>query len=214
MRLLKGLGYAREAGGLGLSLAGQGGPETQPPAGAATGRGAGGRHPVYLVTSVLDPKSLTDQQVVEIYAPALGDGAVLPPFQADLRAAQAPQPHGEHAELEATWSLLGLWAMMLARPGGVVVRRDAGGARERGEGPAAPTAARCVSTRAIPTPGESLRELARHGVDRSLRPPRQDEPRLPPQETRATHRGPRNPSEQRQRKSNSLVNLEINTCDG
>src|SRR5262249_51860907 len=112
----------------------------------------GGRHPVYLVTSVLDRRALTDRQVVEVYARRWGVELFYRHFKQTYERRKLRSHTADHAELEATWSLLGLWALglhaqvELARAG---VRRTGSAWR----GCWWPTGGRCASTRATPTPG-------------------------------------------------------------
>jgi hypothetical protein len=73
----------------------------------------GNRHPVYLVTSVRDETALSDSQVVEIYALRWGIELFYRHFKQTFERRKLRSHRAENAELEAIWSLLGLWAMML-----------------------------------------------------------------------------------------------------
>jgi hypothetical protein len=72
-----------------------------------------GRHPVYLVTSVLDPQRLSDAQVVELYGLRWGIELFYRHFKQTFERRKLRSRDADHAELEAIWSLLGLWAMCL-----------------------------------------------------------------------------------------------------
>jgi Transposase DDE domain len=71
----------------------------------------GGRHPVYLVTSVLEAKVLSDRQIIEIYALRWGVELVYRHFQQTFGRRKLRSHCGANAEVEATWSLLGLWSL-------------------------------------------------------------------------------------------------------
>jgi hypothetical protein len=68
VRLLKKLGYAEETEGLVYLWPDRQARRKEPPLVLRLVVARGGRHPVYLVTSVLDGATLSDSQVVEIYA--------------------------------------------------------------------------------------------------------------------------------------------------
>ena len=67
VRLLRKLGYVKESGGLVYLWPDREAARKQPPLVLRLVVAQGGRHPVYLVTSVLDEGRLSDAQVVEIY---------------------------------------------------------------------------------------------------------------------------------------------------
>ena len=73
----------------------------------------GGRHPVYLVTSVVDRRRLSDAEVVRVYALRWRVELFYRHFKQTFGRRKLRSHRGDHAELEATWSLLGLWAMAL-----------------------------------------------------------------------------------------------------
>jgi hypothetical protein len=66
-----------------------------------------------LVTSVLDPKRLSDQQVAQIYGYRWRIELFFRHFKQTYGRAKLRSHKGEHAECEAEWSLLGLWTMLL-----------------------------------------------------------------------------------------------------
>lgn len=113
VRLLKNLGLAEEESGLVYLWPDRQAKRDRPPLVLRLVVARGGRHPVYLVTSVLDEAILSDSQVVEIYALRWGIELLYRHFKQTFERRKLRSHRAENAELEATWSLLGLWAMML-----------------------------------------------------------------------------------------------------
>jgi hypothetical protein len=113
VQLLKKLGYAEEKEGLVYLWPDRQAKRNQPPLVLRLVVARGGRHPVYLVTSVLDETILSDKQVVEIYALRWGIELFYRHFKQTFERRKLRSHRADNAELEATWSLLGLWAMML-----------------------------------------------------------------------------------------------------
>jgi Transposase DDE domain len=113
VRLLKKLGYVEEKKGLVYLWPDREAKRKQPPMALRMVVASGGRHPVYLVTSVLDETTLSDSQVVRIYALRWGIELFYRHFKQTFERRKLRSHRAENAELEATWSLLGLWAMML-----------------------------------------------------------------------------------------------------
>jgi hypothetical protein len=113
VRLLKKLGYVEERDGLVSLWPDREAKRGRPPLVLRMVVARGGRHPVYLVTSVLDEATLWDTQVVEIYALRWGIELFYRHFKQTFERRKLRSHRAANAELEATWSLLGLWAMML-----------------------------------------------------------------------------------------------------
>jgi hypothetical protein len=113
VRLLKKLGYATETNGLVYLWPSRQAAAQEPPLVLRLVVARGGRHPVYLVTSVLDETTLSDSRVVEIYALRWGIELFYRHFKQTFGRRKLRSHRAANAELEATWSLLGLWAMML-----------------------------------------------------------------------------------------------------
>jgi len=113
VRLLRKLGYVEEKKGLVYLWPDREAKRNQPPLVLRMVVARGKRHPVYLVTSVLDEATLTDSQVVEIYALRWGIELFYRHFKQTFERRKLRSHCAANAELEATWSLLGLWAMML-----------------------------------------------------------------------------------------------------
>ena len=114
VRLLKGLGYSvREKDGLVYLWPDREAQRRQPPLVLRLVVACGGRHPVYLVTSVLDEKILSNEQIIEIYSLRWGIEVFYRHFKQTFERRKLRSHTADHAQLEATWSLLGLWAMSL-----------------------------------------------------------------------------------------------------
>jgi Transposase DDE domain len=113
VRLLRKLGYVEEKKGLVYLWPDRQAKRKQPPLVLRLVVARGGRHPVYLVTSVLDEATLSGSQVVEIYALRWGIELFYRHFKQTFERRKLRSHRAANAELEATWSLLGLWAMML-----------------------------------------------------------------------------------------------------
>lgn len=158
VRLLKGLGDVREEDGLVYLGPDREAARDQPPLVLRLVVVRGGRHPVYLVTSVRNEARLSDEQVVAIYALRWGVELFYRHFKQTFQRRKLRSHAAEDAELEAIWSLLGLWAM--SRPAQVELARE--GVPARRISVAGVLRADRRSLRAYkspPDPGESLREL-------------------------------------------------------
>ena len=113
VRLLRGLGHARERGGTIYLWPDRQASRGRPPLVLRLVAVRGARHPVYLVTSVLDEERLSDRQVVELYRLRWGVEVFYRNFKQAFGRRKLRSLRAENAEVEATWSLLGLWALTL-----------------------------------------------------------------------------------------------------
>jgi hypothetical protein len=113
VRLLSNLGYVEEKKGLVYLWPDREAKRKQRPLVVRLVMAHNGKHPVYLVTSVRDEGRLSDRQVVEIYALRWGIELFYRHFKQTFGRRKLRSHCADHAELEATWSLLGLWAMGL-----------------------------------------------------------------------------------------------------
>ena len=114
IRLLKNLGYVEERGkGLVYLWPDREAKRNQPPLVLRLIVVQGGKHPVFLITSVLDEEQLSDQQLVELYALRWGIELLYRHFKQTFERRKLRSHTADHAELEAIWSLLGLWSMGL-----------------------------------------------------------------------------------------------------
>ncbi|GAC1346697.1 MAG: IS4-like element ISRba3 family transposase [Isosphaeraceae bacterium] len=113
VRLLKKLGYFKEKEGIVYLWPDREAARNNPPLVLRLITAQGDRHPVYLVTSVLDEERLSDKQTAEIYALRWGIELFYRHFKQTFERRKLRSRTADNAELEATWSLLGLWAMGL-----------------------------------------------------------------------------------------------------
>ena len=113
VRLLRNLGYAREQNGLVYLWPDRAAARRQPPLVLRLVVAQGGRHPVYLVTSVRKAETLSDKQTIKLYALRWGVELFYRHFKQTFGRRKLRSHSGANAEVEATWSLLGLWTMGL-----------------------------------------------------------------------------------------------------
>ncbi len=113
VRLLKGLGYARERAGLVYLWPDRAAARLQPPLVLRLVVAQGPRHVVYLVTSVLEAEALADAQVVTLYRLRWGVELFYRRFKQTFGRRKLRSHSGDNAFVEATWSLLGLWSLCL-----------------------------------------------------------------------------------------------------
>ena len=163
VRLLKQLGYVKEKKGLVYLWPDREAARNQPPLVLRLVVARGGRQPVYLVTSVLDEAVLQDEQVVEIYALRWGIELFYRHFKQTFARRKLRSHTADHAELEATWSLLGFWAMALHAE---VQLAQEGVAAHRMSVANILSAYRKAMReyKSHPDPGESMRELVSRAV--------------------------------------------------
>jgi Transposase DDE domain len=113
VRLLRNLGYARERNGRVYLWPDRAAAQQRPPLVLRLVVARGRRHPVYLVTSVLEGEALSDGQIIAIYALRWGVELFFRQFKQTFGHRKLRSHSGANAEVEATWSLLGLWAIGL-----------------------------------------------------------------------------------------------------
>jgi hypothetical protein len=163
VRLLKKLGYVREKRGLVYLWPDKAAAKRMPPLVLRLVVVHDGRKPCYLVTSVLDAKQLSDKQVAEIYRLRWGIEVYYRHFKQTFERRKLRSKSADNAQVEAEWSLLGLWAMglhaqsVLAQEGIPSRRVSVAGVLR-----AYRRAMREYKSR--PDPGESLTELVRRAV--------------------------------------------------
>jgi hypothetical protein len=158
VRLLKGLGYVREEDGRVYLWPDREAARDQPPLVLRLVVVRGGRHPVYLVTSVRNEARLSDEQVVAIYARRWGVELFYRHFKQTFQRRKLRSHAAENAELEAIWSVLGLWAMSLHAQ--VELAREGVPARRISVAGVLRAYRRSLREyKSPPDPGESLREL-------------------------------------------------------
>lgn len=157
VRLLRNLGYARGRDGLVYLWPDRAAAQQQPPLVLRLVVAQGGRPPVYLVTSVLDAEVLSDRQIINVYALRWGVELFYRHFKQTFGRRKLRSHCSANAEVEATWSLLGLWSLGLH--GRVALSYD-------GIAPSQVSVAGLLRAyqgslkeyRSVPAPGESLWE--------------------------------------------------------
>lgn len=113
VRLLKKLGWARERAGTVYLWPDGAAHQGQPPLVLRLVVAHNGKHPVYLVTSVLSQRQLSDRQVIELYAKRWGIELFYRHLKQTFRRRKLLSTSAENARIEIEWSLVGLWAMAL-----------------------------------------------------------------------------------------------------
>jgi Transposase DDE domain len=113
VRLLKQLGWARESAGTVYLWPDEAGRRGQPPLTLRLVVAHHGKHPVYLVTSILSQRQLTDRQVIELYAQRWGIELFYRHLKHTFQRRKLLSTSAANARIEIEWSLVGLWAMAL-----------------------------------------------------------------------------------------------------
>jgi hypothetical protein len=113
VRLFKNLGYARESRGTVYLWPDREAARQQPPLVLRLVEAHNGRHPVFVVTSVLSSRRLTDRQVIELYARRWGIELFYRHLKQIFQRRKLRSQRAENARVELEWSLMGLWAMAL-----------------------------------------------------------------------------------------------------
>ncbi len=113
IRLLKKLGFVRESHQTIYLWPDKNAKRKQPPLVLRLVVVHGARHPWYLVTSVRDPKRLSDSQIADLYRRRWGIEVFFRHFKQTFQRGKLRSHKAEHAQCELEWSLLGLWTMQL-----------------------------------------------------------------------------------------------------
>ena len=113
VRLLKQLGWARESAGTVYLWPDQTRHRGEPPLTLRLVVAHNGKHPVYLVTSILSERQLSDQQVVALYAKRWGIELFYRHLKQTFQRRKLLSASAANARIEIEWSLVGLWAMAL-----------------------------------------------------------------------------------------------------
>jgi hypothetical protein len=113
VRLLKQLGVVRESAGTIYLWPDKFAKRQRPPLVLRLVVVQGARHPWFLVTSVRDPKRLSDRQVADIYRRRWGIELFFRHFKQTFGRGKLRSHKAEHATCELQWSLFGLWTMLL-----------------------------------------------------------------------------------------------------
>jgi hypothetical protein len=113
VRLLRKLGYSKQRHGLVYLWPNRAAAKGQPPIVLRLVVIHNGRHPVYLVTTVLDERRLSDRQVIEMYRRRWGIELFYRHVKQTYELRKLRSRAADNAPIEAEWALLGLWAMAL-----------------------------------------------------------------------------------------------------
>lgn len=113
VRLLRKLGVVRESDGLVYLWPDKAAQQNQPPLVLRLVIARGGKHPVYLITSVLSSRRLSDRQVCDLYRLRWGIELFYRHLKQTYQRRKLRSAQADNARLELEWSLLGLWAMAL-----------------------------------------------------------------------------------------------------
>jgi hypothetical protein len=113
VKLLRQLGHARESAGTVCLWPDYAARKRQPPLVLRLVVAHNGRHPVYLVTSLVSTTDCSDRQLLELYARRWGIELFYRTFKQTFGRRKLRSTTPDNAEVEMQWSLLGLWAMSL-----------------------------------------------------------------------------------------------------
>jgi hypothetical protein len=113
VRLLRSLGYVRERNNTVYLWPDREAQRRQKPIVLRLVSAHNGKHPMFLVTSVLSGKQLTDKQVVELYARRWGIELFYRHLKQTFQRRKLRSTSAENALIEMHWSFVGLWAMAL-----------------------------------------------------------------------------------------------------
>jgi len=111
--LLRQLGHAREREGLVYLWPKRALAKQQSPIRLRLVVAHNGRHPVHLVTSVLEERRLSDRQLLEIYRERWGIEVFYRHLKQTFARRKLKSTSAPHARVELEWALIGLWAMAL-----------------------------------------------------------------------------------------------------
>jgi hypothetical protein len=112
VRLLRKLGWTQESDGT-VYLWPQRTQRSEPPIVLRLVVGHNGKHPIYLVTSVLSSRRLTDRQILDIYRRRWGVEIFFRHLKQTYERRKLRSTSANNARVELEWSLLGLWGMAL-----------------------------------------------------------------------------------------------------
>lgn len=111
VRLLQQLGFVRESDGTVYLWPDRAAQRRRPPIVLRLVEAHNGRHPVFVVTSVLSARRLSDRRVIELYARRWGIELFYRHLKQTFQRRKLRSTSAENALLELHWSLAGLWGM-------------------------------------------------------------------------------------------------------
>jgi Transposase DDE domain len=113
VKLLKKLGFYRECAGRVYLWPDRPARQGQPPLVLRLVVAQGGKHPIYLVTSVLAQTDLSDRQLIELYRLRWGVEVFYRSFKRTFGRHKLRSTSPHNAQLELDWSLAAIWAACL-----------------------------------------------------------------------------------------------------
>lgn len=113
VRLLNKLGRTRERDGIVYLWPNRAAEQGLPPLKLRLVIAHNGKHPMYLVTSVLAVERLSDKDVIQLYRQRWGIELFYRHFKQTFQRRKLRSENAANARVELEWSLLGLWAMAL-----------------------------------------------------------------------------------------------------
>jgi hypothetical protein len=113
VRLLKKLGYVKEKKGIVYFWPDYAASKSQPPIVLRLIVVHNGKHPVYLLTSVVDEKRFSNAEVIETYSLRWGVELFYRHVKQTFERRKLRSHSPDNALLEAHWSLIGLWAITI-----------------------------------------------------------------------------------------------------
>jgi hypothetical protein len=113
VKLLKKLGWFRECEGRVYLWPDRPARRRQPPFVLRLVVAQGGKHPIYLVTSVLAKKDLSDRQLIELYQARWGIEVFYRSFKRTFGRHKLRSASPKNVQMELDWSLAALWAACL-----------------------------------------------------------------------------------------------------
>ena len=113
VRLLRKLGWAKESAGTVYLWPDATAQKNQPPLVLRLVVSHNGKHPVYLLTSVLSISRLTDRQLIDLYRQRWGIELFFRHLKQTFQRRKLRSTSADNARVELEWSLTGLWGMAL-----------------------------------------------------------------------------------------------------
>jgi hypothetical protein len=113
VRLLRKLGWAKESAGIVYLWPDRAAQQNQPPLVLRLVVSHNGKHPVYLVTSVLSATRLSDRQLIDLYRQRWGIELFFRHLKQTFQRRKLRSTSADNARVELEWSLVGLWGMAL-----------------------------------------------------------------------------------------------------
>lgn len=122
--MLKKLGYAREREGIAYLWPEKGRAKRRPPLVLRLIEASGGRRPVYLLTSVLGSRRLSDAAAAALYKRRWGVELLYRSLKQTMGRRKMLSDSPAHAEAELDWTVVGFWVLTVtsASAAGVAAR--------------------------------------------------------------------------------------------